>query len=606
MTSQNALASSPGSTQLSGRAWATLLVLCGAIFLDALDVSMIGVALPSIQADLGMTTSTLQWVVSGYVLGYGGFLLLGGRAADLFGRRRTFLIALAVFLVASGLGGIANDGTFLIATRFIKGVSAAFTAPAGLSIITTSFDEGPARNKALLIYTATGAIGFSLGLVFSGILTEIGWRLTLLMPVPVAFLTLVAALRFVPDSGHQARSDASFDLPGAVLLSAAMLLLVFTVVEAPNQGWVSTRTLASVAGVAALLSTFVAVELRSRSPLVRLGILRSASLLRANAGAMGLFGSWVGVQFIAVLYMQQLRGWSALETGLAIFPGGLMVALLAPTVTPRLVGRFGVVPVTFVGLAASIVAFLLFLPIGTDSDYAVAMLPTFLLAGMAFGFAYGPLNIAATNGIAPEEQGLAGGLVNTSFQFGGALVLAIVTAVNDANTGTDGSPQALLDGFHAALVVPVVVAVLGTAATGLGLLPFGRRRAEVSTDSPALAAPQPVLRGSTLWSQDVDKLLPFYRDLLRIPVAAQTPDFIVLGHNGGPTLSLGTRKELDGKAADPYRFSFGFDSDDLHSDLHRLRAAGVDVLEAPPDAGGLKYATIIDPEGNMISLHQRR
>src|SRR3954464_8146092 len=183
-----------GADRLSPRAWGALLVLFGALFLDALDVSMIGVALPSIRTDLGLSTSSLQWVVSGYVLGYGGFLLLGGRAADLLGRRRMFLISLGVFIVASGLGGLANDGTLLIATRFIKGISAAFTAPAGLSIITTSFAEGPARNKALSIYTATGASGFSMGLVFGGLLTELGWRWTFLLPAPIAALLVLGAL----------------------------------------------------------------------------------------------------------------------------------------------------------------------------------------------------------------------------------------------------------------------------------------------------------------------------------------------------------------------------------------------------------------------------
>jgi EmrB/QacA subfamily drug resistance transporter len=440
-----------------------LLVLCGALFLDALDVSMIGVALPSIRTDLHMSTSSLQWVVSAYVLGYGGFLLLGGRAADLLGRRRMFLISLGVFLVASGLGGLAHDGSILIATRFIKGVSAAFTAPAGLSIITTTFPEGPARNKALSVYTATGATGFSLGLVFGGLLTEIGWRWVFFLPVPVALVALVAAVRLVPAGEERMQSRRSFDVAGAVTMTAAMLLLVYTLVEAPEAGWGSARTLVSFAGAAAILAAFVAREQRARAPLVRLGILRSASLVRANLAAMSLFGGWVGFQFIATLYMQQLRGWSALETGLAIFPGGLLVALLAPRIAP-LIARFGVTRLILVGLIATVGAYALFLPIGLDSGYAAAMLPTFLLAGLGFALAYGPLNVAATNGIAAEEQGLAGGLLNTSFQFGGALVLAVVTAVNDASRGTDGSSQALLDGFHAALVVSLIAAALGVLA----------------------------------------------------------------------------------------------------------------------------------------------
>jgi len=474
---------------ISGRAWGALIVLCGALFLDALDVSMVGVALPAIGDDLNMSTGALQWVVSGYVLGYGGFLLLGGRAADLLGRRRLFLIALAVFLVFSGLSGLATNGSVLIATRFIKGVSAAFTAPAGLSIITTTFAEGPARNKALLVYTATGATGFSLGLVLSGLLTEVGWRWTLFLPVPLALVTLLAAIPLVPDTGRPPRrSRGSFDASGAVTVTAAMLLLVFTVVEAPAAGWGSARTLLGFLGSAALLGTFVAIERRAASPLVRLGILRSASLVRANVGAMALFGAWVGFQFIAVLYMQQVRGWSALETGLAIFPGGAMVALLAPTLTPRLVARYGVNRVIVAGLTSAVLAFALFLPIGLDSPYATAMFPTFVLAGLAFALAYGPLNIAATNGIAPEEQGLAGGLVNTSFQFGGALVLAIVTAVNDAAAGDGGSPQDLLDGFHAAFVVPLVVAALGVAATVL-------RRRPPASDTTSDAVEEPILAG---------------------------------------------------------------------------------------------------------------
>src|SRR5262245_29459491 len=190
--------SSLQAERLTRRAWGMLLVLCGALFLDALDVSMVGVALPSIRTDLDMSTSSLQWVVSAYVLGYGGFLLLGGRAADLLGRRRVFLVALAVFLVASGLGGIVDDGTLLIVTRFVKGVSAAFTATASLSIITTTFAEGAARNKALSISTATGATGFSLGLVFGGLLTELGWRWTMFLPVPIALVTLIAGVRLVP------------------------------------------------------------------------------------------------------------------------------------------------------------------------------------------------------------------------------------------------------------------------------------------------------------------------------------------------------------------------------------------------------------------------
>ncbi|MGH2585409.1 MAG: MFS transporter [Dehalococcoidia bacterium] len=458
-----------GDERLTTRAWALLLVLCGAIFLEGLDVSMMGVALPSIRSDLGMSTSSLQWVVSAYVVGYGGFVLLGGRAADLLGRRRMFLFWLGVFVVFSGLGGLATDGWVLILARFVTGVSAGFLSPAGLSIITTSFAEGPARNRALLVYAGTAAAGFALGVVVGGLLTEINWRWVFFAPVILSFVILLAAIRLVPDSGRPERSSGGFDAAGAASLTGAMLLLVFTVVEAPEVGWGSARTIGSLIATAALLAAFVAIEQRSTTPLVRLGILRSGPLVRANLGAMCLVGAFLGFQFIVTLYMQQLRGWSALETGLALLPCGID-AVLAPTLTPRLVSRFGVTRVIVVGLSLAVVALALFLPIGPDSSYAAAMLPTMILIGIAFALAYGPLTIAATNGIAPEEQGLAGGLVYTSTQFGAALGIALVAAVITANTGPDTSPQALLDGFHAALIVPLVATVIGAVAISLGLL----------------------------------------------------------------------------------------------------------------------------------------
>jgi MFS family permease len=472
-----------GTGSLSRREWGALLVLCGALFLDALDISMIGVALPSIRADLHLSTSSLQWIVSAYVLGYGGFLLLGGRTADLLGRRRVFILSLAVFLVASGLGGLATDGTVLIATRFIKGASAAFTAPAGLSIITTTFPEGPSRNKALSIYTATGATGFSAGLVFGGVLTQIGWRYVFFLPVVVALVTLIAATRLVPAGDRLPRAARRFDLFGAVSLTAAMLLLVFTVVEAPGVGWGTARTLGSFALGGALLTLFVAHERRTAAPLLRLGILRSASLVRANLGAMSLFGGWVGFQFIATLYMQQLRGWSPLEAGLAILPAGLMVASIAPRLSP-LINRFGVRRLILAGLTSTLAAYLLFRPIGLDSGYASAMLPTFLLGGLGFALAYGPLNIAATNGVAAREQGVAAGLLNTSFQFGGALGLAAVTAVDNASRGPGQSQLALLHGFKAAVVVSVVAAAVGVVA-------FAVRRRSSSPAEPVPSDPAP-------------------------------------------------------------------------------------------------------------------
>jgi len=452
--------------RMTWRAWSVLLVLCGAIFLEGLDVSMMGVALPSIRGDLGMSTSALQWVMSAYVLGYGGFMLLGGRAADLLGRRRMFIAWLVVFLCFSGLGGLATSGWMLILARFVTGVSAAFMTPAGLSIITTSFDEGPIRNRALLIYSGTAAGGFSLGLVVGGLLTAIDWRWVFFAPVLLSLLILLAAIRLVPDNGRPERRTGGIDLAGATSVTLGMLLFVFAVVNAPDVG--RLQTIGTFAGSGLVLSLFVVIEHRSPAPLVRLGILRSVSLVRTNLSALLFAGSFAGFQFLAVLYLQELRNWSALETGLALLVAG-SDAILAPTVTPWLVNRFGVPRVIFAGMLAAIAGYSLFLPIGLDSAYLSDMLPTMILIGLAFGLAYGPMTIAATEGIDAGEQGLAGGLLYTSVQFGTAIGLAVVTAVKIAATGSGDSPQEQLDGYHMALIVPVAGVVVGTVLSATGL-----------------------------------------------------------------------------------------------------------------------------------------
>ncbi|WP_182879711.1 MFS transporter [Microbispora sp. H10949] len=452
--------SSTKDERWGARLWGALTVLCAVVFLDALDVSMVGVALPSIQADLGMTTTSLQWVVSGYVLGYGGLLLLGGRTADLLGRRRVFLSALVLFAVASLLGGLMSDGTLLIAARFAKGVSAAFTAPAALSIITTTFAEGPARNRALSIFTASGASGFSLGLVLSGVLTEIGWRWTFLMPVPVAIIALVAGARLLERSDE--RGEGGHDLLGAVTITAAMLLMVFAVVEAPKVS--VARTVVSLAASAALVGLFVRLEWRVRHPLVRLGILRSAPLVRANVGLVILFGSYVGFQFVAMQYFQNLLGWSALTTALAFLPAGLLVAV-GSTTMGRLADRFGTARLIVVGSVALLAGYAVFLRVDLHPGLFTMVLPGMLLLGVAFALSFPSLNIQATAGVDDEEQGLASGLLNTSGQVGGAVVLAIVTAVLTA--GADGGDP--ITRFRAAILVSAGFALAGLAVAVSGL-----------------------------------------------------------------------------------------------------------------------------------------
>ncbi|WP_459716461.1 MFS transporter [Actinophytocola sp. KF-1] len=451
---------------MNGRARAVLFVLCGSIFLEGVDVSMLGMALPAIRADLGMSTAELQWVVSAYVLSYGGFMLLGGRAADLLGRRRMFVFWLAVFLAFSGLGGLAGDGWVLIVSRFVTGVAAAFMTPAGLSLITTSFPEGPLRNRAVLWYAAAGAGGFSLGLVVGGLLTGLGWRWVFFAPVLLAAVILVVAVRLVP-ADVPADGPRRFDVVGALTLTTGMVALVYTVVRLPEVPAVVSVVTGAVA--VALLGTFVAVERRAPAPLVRLGILRNVALVRANLATVLFAGAFVSFQFITVLYLQEVRGWSAIETGLALLVVAID-AVLAPTVTPKLVDRFGNPPVIAAGVAAAVLGYALFLSIPADAGYWTAMFPTMVLLGIAFTLVYGPLTIVATDGVADAEQGLASGLWNTSFQFGSALGLAVATSLSVAAHG--------LAGLHDALAVPVTAAALAFAVAVTGLR---RRPAPVLT-----------------------------------------------------------------------------------------------------------------------------
>jgi MFS family permease len=462
-------AAPPSEQHWTPALWATLIVLCGAISLDALDVSMVGVALPDIRSTLGLTTSSLQWIVSGYVLGYGGLLLLGGRAADLLGRRRVFLVALGLFAVASLLGGLVSSPALLIGARFVKGVAAAFTAPAGLSLLTTTFHEGPSRNRAISIYSAFGASGFSLGLVLSGLLTEVSWRLTLLVSAPVAVITLLAAIRFVPRDAAPDRRGRRFDLPGAVTVTTAMLLLVYTVVSAQGAGWGSARTIGSFAAVVALLAAFIWIELRSADPLVRLGLFRLGALTRANIGAMTLFGSYVAFQFLVTQYLQSLSGWSAIATALAFLPAGAMVAVLS-TRMGTILDRFGTASISAIAFACLVGGYAVFLRVGTTPDYPAVILPAVLLIGLAFGLGFAALSMAATAGVADHEQGLAAALFQTSFQVGGAIVLAIVTAVVDAGGASRVvSAQATLSAYRPALALITGVSAIGALAAISGL-----------------------------------------------------------------------------------------------------------------------------------------
>jgi len=450
-------------TRWTSAIWILLVVLCGALFLDGLDISMVGVALPSIGRNLHLGASALQWIVSGYVLGYGGLLLLGGRASDLLGRRPVFLAAVTVFGIASVVSAfLSNDGA-LIALRFVKGASAAFTVPAGLSIITTTFAEGIARNRALSIYTVCGASGFSLGLVFGGLLTELGWRATFLVPGPIALALVIAGLRVIPRSTREKVSWGHFDLFGALASTAGLMTLVYTVVEAPARGWLSVNTLGGLAASAAMIVTFVVIERHHPRPLLRLGILRSASLVHANLSGAVMFGGYMSFQFVATLYLQDSLHWSPLAMAMGFLPTGLIV-VASSTRMAAILERFDTTTLIGGGLAAFLVGYLLFLRVSPAMPYVDFLLPTMVLLGIGFALCFPSINSQATAGVADHEQGLASGLVNTSIQVGGAIVLAVTTAIIGPGA-TTVRPGQLLPGMTTAIAVISGISMLGLAFT---------------------------------------------------------------------------------------------------------------------------------------------
>ncbi|MDI2033401.1 MFS transporter [Paenarthrobacter nitroguajacolicus] len=452
--------------------WLLLMVVCTVLALDGLDVSMVGVALPSIGQELHLGTDSLQWIVSAYVLGYGSLLLLGGRLADLLGRRRIFLIALTVFAAASLLGGLVDDPAVLIATRFVKGLAAAFTAPTGFSIITTNFAEGRERNKALSIFTTFGASGFSLGLVVGGLMTSLSWRWTFLVSVPIAVIVVLLGMKFIPKDKPSAE-NSGHDIWGAVTLALGMLGLVYTLVSAPEQGWGSVATIAGFAVSVAVLAAFAVIENKVKHPLIRFGILKEGWVARANLSAVGLFGSYLSFQFIVTMFLQSVLGWTPLGMALALLPAGLLVATSAPF-ADRLIEKFGATQLILTGLTALGLGYVLFLRVGTTPNYAMDILPSVVLLGIGFALAFPSINVQATAGIKDSEQGLAAGLIQTSTQVGAALVLAVTTALVSGHGQAAGtvSAQAMLEQYRPGLILSAAVAI---AALLVAAAPARRR-----------------------------------------------------------------------------------------------------------------------------------
>jgi EmrB/QacA subfamily drug resistance transporter len=452
------------------RRWWALALLCSAYFMVILDVSIVNVALPSIQQDLHFKPGDLQWVLSAYALTFGGFLLLGGRTADLLGRRRVFMAGVVLFTLASLACGLSGSEGMLIAARAVQGLGAAILSPAALSIITTTFEEGSERNKALGIWGAMGGSGAAVGVLAGGILTkELGWEWIFFVNVPIGAAAFVLTRRVVRESraGDAARH---FDAAGAVLITTALSLLVYALTQANRVGWTSARTIGILVASAVLHVAFLAVEHRSRAPLVPLGIFgRLRTLTGANVVSFLVGALTFAMFFMLSLYMQQVLHLSALQTG-AGYLAVALTAIVSAGTAQALVTKVGVKPILTIGVILMGLGNLWFTQVSPDGTYAVDLLPGFIAIGVGLGFSFVPMSIAALAGVAPHEAGLASGLFNTSQQIGGALGVAVFSTVS-TNRASDllaqGESQAaaLTSGFTVAFWVAVGFATAALVAT---------------------------------------------------------------------------------------------------------------------------------------------
>src|ERR671930_241028 len=446
------------------RKWLALALLLGVQFMVVLDIAIVNVALPSIQQDLGFSERNLQWVVSAYALLFGGLLLLGGRVADLLGRRRLFIAGLIVFTAASLASGFAWSEAVLIGARALQGFGAALITPAALSILTTTFTEGKERNTALGAWGAVGAFGAVAGVLLGGVLTSaLSWHWIFYVNVPVGILGLVLAPLFLTES-RDAHAK-SFDVPGAVLVTSGLVTLVYAITQANNYGWGSIATIGLFASAVALLAAFVGWELRTPEPLMRFGILRLRTVSGANVAGLVMGTAMFGMFLMLTLYMQQVLHYSAMKTGVA-YLAVAATAIVWSAIAAQLVTRIGVKPVLVAGMTALTAGLLYFTQVSVGGSYIGDLLPGFLLISVGIGFSFVPISIAALAGVQPAEAGLASGLINTSQQIGGALGIAALTSIATSTTNTkiaSGSalPVALTDGFQTAFFGAAGVAILG-------------------------------------------------------------------------------------------------------------------------------------------------
>jgi EmrB/QacA subfamily drug resistance transporter len=455
--------------------WISLVVLCVGMLMIVLDATVVNVALPSIQSDLGFSTSSLAWVVNAYLIAFGGLLLLAGRLGDLIGRRTVFLAGLAGFIAASALCGLAQSQEMLVAARFVQGVAGAMTSAVILGMIVTMFTEPRDQAKAIGVYGFVASSGGSVGLLAGGVLTQsISWHWIFFVNIPIGIATAVFALRLLPkDNGIGFGGGA--DVPGAALITGALMLLVYTIVEpAADYGWGATPTLVLGAGAVALLAAFLVREATTANPLIPLRIFRSRKISGANAiqalSVAGMFGMF----FLGALYLQRILGYDALQTGLAFLPATLVMAALSLGYSERLITRFGAQTTLVPGLVLILAALVLFAQAPVDGHYVLHVLPVMVLLGAGAGIAFPALMTLAMSDATPADAGLASGLVNTTVQVGGAIGLAVLATLSTTRSehliaSGDSPASALTDGYHLAFLIGAALVAAALTVAGLAL-----------------------------------------------------------------------------------------------------------------------------------------
>ncbi len=472
---------SPPASSRATSPWLILVIACLAQFMVVLDITIVNIALPSVQRGLHFSASNLQWVVNGYTLVFGGFLLLGGRAADLLGRRRLFVAGVILFSAASLLNGVAQSSGMLIAGRALQGLGGALVSPAALSIVTTTFPEGRERTRALAIWSAIAAGGSAVGLLMGGVLTDIAsWRWVFFVNVPVGVMAVALAMRFIPESRLES-ARRSYDLGGAVTVTGGLVILVFGIVKAQTWGWGSGRAIIDFAVAVALLAAFIVIESRSKTPLMRLGIFRIRSLAVGDGALLFVASGMFGMFFFASLYVQEILGYSPLKAGLAFLPvtGGIM---LGSGIAQALIGRVGVRTVATVGVTIGGLGLLVLTGLPVHGHYASDLLTGLVPLAFGLGVAFVPITLLATGGIPAEDSGLSSGLFNVAQQVGGSLGLAILSTLAASRTShllhgaAAPSPlTARVDGYHVAFLAAAIMLFIGA-----GLLAFTLRRSHLA------------------------------------------------------------------------------------------------------------------------------